>query len=76
MYLNWFSRISSEVLIFGFNNGCIALFDDVCKECLCNGRLAQIQSCTLNLNFLVLKRLVFEVFVRKQFRMVLIQYLR
>ena len=32
MYLNWFSLISSEVLIFGFNNGCIALFDDVCKE--------------------------------------------
>ena len=51
MYLNWFSRISSEVLIFGFNNGYIALFDDVCKESLCNGRLAQNSELHVNSEF-------------------------
>ena len=51
MYINWFSRISSEMLIFGFNNGCIALSDDVCKECLCNGRLAQNSELHVNSEF-------------------------
>ena len=51
MCLNWFSRISSEVLIFSFTNGFIALFDDVCKKCLCNGILAQNSELHVNSEF-------------------------
>ena len=51
MYLNWFSRISSEVLIFGFKNVCKALFDDIRKKCLCNGRLAQKSELHVNSEF-------------------------
>ena len=51
MILNWFSRISSEVLVFGFNKSCIAFIDDVCKECLCNGRVAQNSELHVNSEF-------------------------